>query len=87
MVAASLIATITTEDMTVESVADLEDDYEAHDEDGVKAEVTQFKNGQYLCMRALSLTQRLRLDAGEYKTILQLVTVLSHGKREPESTP
>ena len=48
MVAASLIATITTEDMTVESVADLEEGYEVHDEDGVSAEVLQFKNGQLL---------------------------------------
>ena len=58
MVAASLIATITTEDMTLESVADL-DDYESHDEDGMTAEATQFLNGKSptLTLRRADMSQ------------------------------
>ncbi len=43
------------------------DDIEAEDEDGDMEDSLATEAGQYL--------------AGEYKTILQLVTVLSHGKR------
>ncbi|ORX37949.1 inositol hexakisphosphate-domain-containing protein [Kockovaella imperatae] len=66
MVTASLIATITMEDMTLESVTDLEE-FASHGEDGLASESTQYLNG-------------------EYKTILQLVTVLSHGKQAKRIT-
>ncbi|KAK1923782.1 inositol hexakisphosphate-domain-containing protein [Papiliotrema laurentii] len=64
MVAASLIATIATEDMELERADEAD---EEEQESGEMAEMQQYLNG-------------------EYKTILQLVTVLSHGKQAKRVT-
>jgi hypothetical protein len=74
MIVASLIATIRQNDMSVEGADDLME--QEGDEDDVHAsEATQ-----YLMGKSISSTSGSR-NLGEYKTILQLVTVLSHGKR------
>ena len=73
MIVASLIATIRQNDMSVESAEDMLDQEEF--EDGHASEANQ-----YLMGKSASFGDCLHVQ-GEYKTILQLVTVLSHGKR------
>ncbi|ORY34932.1 inositol hexakisphosphate-domain-containing protein [Naematelia encephala] len=65
MITASLIVTIATEDMALESEMEMEEEESQHT--GIEAESAQYLNG-------------------EYKTILQLVTVLSHGKQAKRLT-
>lgn len=73
MIVASLIATIRQNDMSVESAEDMLDQEEF--ENGHASEANQ-----YLMGKLASFGNCLHCQ-GEYKTILQLVTVLSHGKR------
>lgn len=75
MIVASLIATIQLDDMDTYRIDDLmADDYVDGD---YSTDASQYLNGESPLTLAGSSADLI----GEYKTILQLVTVLSHGKR------
>ena len=73
MIVASLIATIQLDDMESNRIDDLlGDDYVDGD---YSTDASQYLNGESSFLEFADLS-------GEYKSILQLVTVLSHGKRK-----
>lgn len=82
MIVASLIATIQLDDIDHRVDELLEDDYV---EDDHSTDASQYLNGTSAIVLAPTLTVVLTV-LGEYKTILQLVTVLSHGKRMSQSS-
>jgi hypothetical protein len=74
MITASLIATIARDDTSDEVYQSDEETEDEEDEDDVDLdEAAQYLNGELRPYVA-------KLTSGEYKTILQLVTVLRHGK-------
>lgn len=83
MVAASLIATIKAGHTDLD---DGDDEGGWDESTGMDSEEKQYLSGQ-LRIAVGSQVNPEADNVGEYKTILQLVTVLSHGKRTSKARP
>ncbi len=85
MCVASLIATVQSGQVDELLREEEEEEDEAGGDEGgaLALDETQYLNGELSdpCLPVFCMIQELTM-AGEYKTILQLVTVLSHGKGE-----